>query len=128
MQFTVNGHTNPTRERGARWRIGPVLFVAVFAAHLLCAREAAQAAPARVVYLVGKISDEDLIVLTSAAATAEPRPVVLLDTLAVAPYLKDFFAVYRPDRVVPAGTFAEPMAEREQRLGIKLASALSWQS
>src|SRR5262249_61261189 len=54
--------------------------------------------------------------------------VVLLDTLAVAPYLKDFFAVYRPDRVVPAGTFAEPMAEREQRLGIKLASALSWQS
>ena len=83
-------------------------------------------APARVVYLVGQLPDQDLVALTSAVSTGESPPVVLLDTPAVAPYLKGFLAAYRPDRVVPVGTFPDEVADRERRLGVSLAPALEW--
>ena len=84
------------------------------------------AAPARVVYVVGQLTDEDLIALSSAAASADPAPILLLDTPAAAPYLKGFLAAYRPDRVVPIGSFTDASAERERRLGVSLAPALEW--
>jgi hypothetical protein len=87
---------------------------------------AAQAAPARVVYLAGQLADEDLIALTSAVATADPPPVLLLDTPGTAPYLNGFLTAFRPDRVVPVGTFADTVAERERRLGVTLAPPLQW--
>jgi hypothetical protein len=82
----------------------------------------------RVVYIVGELADVDLITLTSAVAVGDPVPVVLLDTPAVGPYLKGFLAAYRPDRVVPVGTFADTAEEREERLGVSLAPVLKWKS
>src|SRR5207249_3705290 len=39
-----------------------------------------------------------------------------------------FLAQYRPDQVVPVGEFADGAAERQRRLGVKLAEAADWQS
>src|SRR5207249_2703743 len=89
-------------------------------------RPLSAADPARVVYLVGRVADEDLIALTSAVAVGDPPPVVLLETPGIAPYLKGFLAAFRPDRVVPVGTFSDTAEERERRLGVSLAPALEW--
>src|SRR5207244_3922886 len=82
------------------------------------------AAPARVVYLVGELPDEDLVALTSAVAMRDPAPVVLLDTPDTAAHLKGFLTAYRADRVVPVGTFRDTPEERERRLGVSLAAGL----
>jgi hypothetical protein len=79
-----------------------------------------------VVYLVGRLADEDLVALTSAVGASDPPPVVLFDTPGTAPHLKGFLAAYRPDRVVPVGTFTDAAEERERRLGVSLAPALEW--
>jgi hypothetical protein len=81
---------------------------------------------ARVVYLVGRLADEDLIALTSAVGAGDPPPVVLFDTPGTAPHLKGFLTAFRPDRVVPVGTFADTAEERERRLGVTLAPPLEW--
>ncbi|MFL5342191.1 MAG: C25 family cysteine peptidase [Gemmataceae bacterium] len=99
--------------RGATWRI-PLLLV-LLAARPLPAAE-------RVVYLAGRLSDEEHIVL-SAGAAADGDPVLLLDTPATAAHLKAFFTAYRPTRVVPIGEFADSPAEREARLGVSLEPA-----
>jgi hypothetical protein len=55
------------------------------------AREPApQTAESRMVYLAGRLADEDLIALTTAVAAAEPPTVVLLDTPGVRAHLKNF--------------------------------------
>src|SRR5260370_10290629 len=74
----------------------------------------------RVVYLAGKLSDEELIVLGASASASDAAPVLLIDSPATAPYLKSFLAAYQPDRVVPAGEFADSPPEREPRLGVPL--------
>src|ERR1700684_2100222 len=80
------------------------------------------------VYLIGKVADEDLIGLTSALAGIEPAPVILFDTAGTRPYLKGFLAACKPERVVPVGSFADTAAEREERLGVKLAPGLEWKA
>src|SRR6516165_5810861 len=77
----------------------------------------------RVVYLAGKLSDEELIVLGAAASASESTPLLLLDTPATANHLKSFLTAYQPDRVVPIGEFPDSVAERETRLGVPLAPA-----
>src|SRR5262245_35675836 len=115
-------------------RLRPTLFVLLAVATCWVAPRPASAAdearpaPARVVYLVGQLPDEDLIALTSAVAVADPPPVVLLETPGTAAYLKGFFAAYRPDRVVPVGSFADTAEERERRLGVTLAPGLTWKA
>src|SRR5207249_447011 len=47
-------------------------------------------------------------------------------TPASAPHLKPFLEQYRPDRVVPVGSFTAAAADRERRLGVKFAPALAW--
>jgi len=111
----------------------PRLIVLAFLAIPLLPGASSQAdppvsAPARVVYLVGQLADADLIALTSAVAAGDSPPVVLLDTPATAPYLKGFLAAFRPDRVVPIGTFSETAADRERRLGVSLAPGLEWKA
>jgi hypothetical protein len=103
----------------ARW-LRPVLVLA-----LLACGAVVHAAPARVVYLVGELPDEDLLTLASAVAGAEAAPIMLLDTPGSAPYLKGFLTAYRPDRVIPVGTFSDSAEEREQRLGVALAPPLT---
>jgi hypothetical protein len=102
-----------------------LLVLAVLACWAL-PRPISAAEPARVVYLVGRLADEDFIALTSAVGVGDPPPVVLLDTPGTAPYLKGFLAAFRPDRVVPVGTFTDTAEERERRLGVTLAPALEW--
>src|SRR5437660_11579922 len=99
--------------RGAAWRTGLLLFVV--AARPLPAAE-------RVVYLAGRLSEEEQIVLTAATAS-EADPVLLLDTPATAAHLKAFLTAYQPARVVPVGEFPDSPAEREARLGVPLAPA-----
>jgi hypothetical protein len=92
----------------------------------LSAADESRPAPERVVYLVGDLPDADLLTLTSAVATADPPPVVLLDTPGSHPYLKGFLTAYHPGRVVPVGKFDDSAEERERLLGVKFAAALTW--
>jgi hypothetical protein len=111
-----------------RHRLSRLLLVSAVCACWLATSSVRGAEPARVVYLVGRVADEDLIALTSAFAAGDPSPVVLLDTPATAPYLAGFFAGFRPDRVVPIGSFADAADERERRLGVSLAPPLEWKT
>jgi hypothetical protein len=103
----------------------PLIVLAVLACWAL-PRPLAAADAARVVYLVGRVPDQDLVAVTSAMAVGDLPPVVLLDTPGIAPYLKGFLAAFRPDRIVPVGSFADSVEERERRLGVTLAPALEW--
>jgi hypothetical protein len=106
--------------------VAVLVLLACGAAPWLTAADEARAAPERVVYLVGQLPDEDLLTLTSAVATGDPSPVVLLDTPGTSPYIKGFLAAYRPGRVVPVGKFDETAEERERRLGVTPGAALTW--
>ena len=77
------------------------------------------------VYLVGEMPDEDFLALTSAIAVRDPAPVILLDTPGTVAANKGFLAAYRPDRVIPVGTFRDTSEERERRLGVTLAASPS---
>src|SRR5205085_8831501 len=95
-----------------------VLVVLTGLSGLVCAqlpaRNVRPAAATRIVYLVGRLAEEDLLTLLSAAAAAEPAPLVLLDTTATAPHLGGALKAYGPERVVPVGEFAEAPAEHER--------------
>ncbi len=112
--------------RTCAWLRFALLLVAVMPS----AMRGAEPVPAKGprVYLVGKVADEDLIGLTSALAGIEPAPVILLDTAGTRPYLKGFLTACKPERVVPIGSFADSVAEREERLGVKLAPGLEWKT
>jgi hypothetical protein len=111
-----------------RCKLGWLRFALLLVAVTPSAIHAAEAAPAKGprVYLVGKVSDEDLIGLTSALAGIEPAPVILFDTAGTRPYLKGFLTACKAERVVPVGSFADSVAEREEQLGVKLAPGLEW--
>src|SRR5947209_10716792 len=105
--------------------LGPLIALVVLACwavpHPIAAAESA-----RVVYLVGRLADEDLIALTSAVGVGDPPPVMLFDTPGTAPHLKGFLTAFRPDRVVPVGAFSDSAEERQRRLGVTLAPAREW--
>jgi hypothetical protein len=88
-----------------------------------------QAQAERTVFLGGNLSDEDLITLTAAVAAGDHPGVVLLDSPGCTPYHKSFLAAFRPERVVPVGTFPEGITELERRLGVTAAPAqgVAWQ-
>jgi hypothetical protein len=109
-----------------RW-LRPLMVLALLACWL-APQPVSAAPPARVVYLVGELSEEDLLTLTSAVAVGDPAPVILFDTPGCRNYLKGFLTAFRPERVVPVGTFTDDAEEREQRLGIELAPALTWKA
>src|SRR5262249_44283932 len=67
-------------------------------------------------YLAGNLPDEALVAL-GAAVAARPGAVLLFDSKPLTPYLRHFLAAYRPDRVIPVGTFPGGQAELERRLG-----------
>lgn len=74
----------------------------------------------RVAYVVGHLAEEELLAFLATASAMDPTRVVLLDTPAAAPYLKDFLKEYRPERVVAVGSFTDTPADRDRRLGVTL--------
>ena len=87
----------------------------------------AAAETARVVYLAGELSsDEDMIMLTAAIAAADPSAVLLLDSPKARPHLKAFLTEFRPERVIPIGSFPNGIPDLEQRLGIRTAPLVEW--
>ena len=75
--------------------------------------------PARVAYVAGELSDENLIVVGSALAGSGKPATLLLDTPASAPHLKAFLADYKPDAVIPVGWFPGGFADLERRLDVR---------
>src|SRR5262249_27080323 len=74
----------------------------------------------------GQLADEDLLALTSAVTGASPPGVVLLDTPRTGAPLGSFLTGYKPDRVVPVGSFPQGIADLERRLGVNVAPAIPW--
>ncbi|MBV9124286.1 MAG: hypothetical protein JO112_13085, partial [Planctomycetes bacterium] len=80
----------------------------------------------RVVYLGGRLADEQVIAFTAAVAAARPDAVVLLDSPSTASPIKAFLADYRPERIVPVGSFPEGVLEVEARLIPRTSPTLPW--
>lgn len=79
----------------------------------------------RVVYLGGQLSETALIQL-GAAVAAQPGALLLLDSPANTEYLRHFLTAYRPEKVVPIGTFSQDAAGLSERLGVAVAPILHW--
>lgn len=75
--------------------------------------------PEKVVFLGGELSQEELLIFTTAMAASGNPGVVLLDSARIDPYLNSFFASFQPERVVPVGSFSRGHAELEHRVGVK---------
>src|SRR5262249_50904116 len=88
---------------------------------------AGQAKPGaeRTVFLVGDLSDESKIVVTSAVAACEHPGVVLFENPKHTAYVKAFLEAFRPERVIPLGAFAEGVTGVEQRLDVTAGPALA---
>ncbi len=80
----------------------------------------------RVVFLLGGLSDEDLISLTVNLASGDDRAVLLLDSPKLSSQLKDFLHEYQPGRVIPVGSFPKGPAEIKQRLGAHVTAMIPW--
>src|SRR5262245_55445380 len=81
----------------------------------------------RTVFLVGDVSDENRIVITSAIAGCEHPGIVLFDNPKQSDHVKAFLEAFRPECVVPVGAFAANLGEVEQRLEFTAAAALTMQ-
>jgi hypothetical protein len=80
----------------------------------------------RVVYVARGLSDEAMLVLTSAVAAQGRQGVVLLDSDKTSPYIKAFLAAYRPGSVVPVGSFPDGIPDLDARLGVATAPVVPW--
>ncbi len=78
----------------------------------------------RVVFLGGDLSDESLITFMASVAASGHPGVPLLDLPAHSTYLKAFLTSFRPEQVVPVGTFPAGIADLERRLGVTTAPPL----
>jgi Peptidase family C25 len=80
----------------------------------------------RVVYVARGLSDEDMLVLTSAVAAEGRQGVVLIDSDKTSLYAKAFLAAYRPSRVIPVGGFPDGIPDLDARLGVSTAPVVPW--
>jgi hypothetical protein len=80
----------------------------------------------RVVYIARGLSDEAMLVLTSAVAAEGRQGVVLIDSDKTSPYTKAFLAAYRSGRVVPVGSFPDGIPDLDARLGVSTAPVVPW--
>jgi hypothetical protein len=82
---------------------------------------------ARTVYVAGGLSDEQLIQLTANLAACGLPGVLLIDSHQADAQQRHFLAAYRPDRVIPIGSFPDGVADLERRLGVKIGQVVPWQ-
>src|SRR5205807_954669 len=52
--------------------------------------------------------------------------VLLLDSVSLSPYAQDFLKSFRPEAVLPVGSFPAGKADLEKRLGVPVAPAVAW--
>jgi hypothetical protein len=116
----------PTLGDGSTWQLLILALVASLAG-CSCLRELAGQGPGRqgTIYLVGGLLDEQLVAL-SAAVAAQPDALLLLDSIASRPYIKDFLSCYKPKRLVAVGSFGEGVDAVQSRLGCTIQGTLSW--
>ena len=67
------------------------------------------------------MADEDLIALSANLAASKHPGVLLIDTPAYSKYTKAFLASFRPEQVVPIGSFPDGTADLKKRLGVPVA-------
>lgn len=87
---------------------------------------APMAATERAVFLAGGLSGDDLLMLTTAVAASGHKGVVLVDVPKHHNATKAFLTAFRPEQVIPVGSFPDGGGELERRLGVKTAPALAW--
>jgi hypothetical protein len=75
----------------------------------------------RHVFLAGSLTDNELLVLTSALADSSRDSILLLDTPHSRAHAQGYLRSYRPRQITPVGAFSAPV----QELGIPLTSSLS---
>jgi hypothetical protein len=80
----------------------------------------------RTVFLCGDLADEDLIAFTTAVWASGHPGVVLFDVPKSSRYTSAFLADFRPACVIPVGSFAQSLAELEERLAIKMQPVQTW--
>src|SRR5262249_48789543 len=76
------------------------------------------------IYLVGKVTDEELISFSAALAGKEPDASFLCDTATAGPHLKSFLSSIPVTHVLPVGP--QPSSDLESRLGVVIRPTLSW--
>lgn len=87
----------------------------------------AAADSSRVVYIVGGVNDEGLVLLTTTIAASGKPSVVLVDTNKTSKPNQEFLKLFHPDRIVPCGTFPHGIQNLNDRMAMKLEPALEWQ-
>src|SRR5437868_1141575 len=87
---------------------------------------AARADDERTVFLGGGLSDADVVAFTANVAASGHPGVVLFDTPKAVAYTRPFLDAFRPERVVPVGSFPEGLDDLERRLGTKPVPPLVW--
>ncbi len=80
----------------------------------------------RVVYVGGGLGEEELLTFTATLAAGGHTGVVLLDSPQAGPSFKAFLETFKPEQVVPVGSFPEGIPDLERRLGVKTSPALEW--
>jgi hypothetical protein len=80
----------------------------------------------RVAFLAGNLADEDLIAFTAALGASHHPGVLLLDAPKLRPATKEFLAAFRPQRVIPVGSFPDGVPELERQLAVTAAPAMEW--
>ena len=81
---------------------------------------------ARTVYIGHELSDVGVIQLGAAVAAADPSAVLLLDSECLSPYTAVFLRAYRPDHVIPVGSFPEGAHELASRLETRTEAPVKW--
>lgn len=80
----------------------------------------------RVVFLGGGLSHPQIVTLGASLAASRHPGVLLLDSVKSSPYHRLFLEGYRPQRILPVGSFPDGESEVEQRLGTGVAPAIGW--
>ncbi len=87
---------------------------------------AAIAEPSRKAVVVGGLANEDLTLVTAAAATLDPGAVLLIDSPRAARVNQAFLGAWHPTEVVAVGTFEGGAPGLAGRLGVKPTLFVEW--
>jgi hypothetical protein len=77
-----------------------------------------------VVFVAGGLSEEERITVPAAIAATGQASIVLLDTPLTRAHARVFVEAYRPDCLVPVGSFPKGTTDLEAALGMKVAPLL----